>query len=176
MKYPNENSLCIVKENKTLVIREGIDEFEPNFLFRVSFDADRKGCLVYGVWMSIEDYEKNFIHYPTLIADRLERMGLVVNGKPISFKEFKERAYIVGRGYINLHIYKHPKDSMFSFYPWGTSNKTDGLKKCYQMFIDLCNGETDDLDSKLLRWSNGGLPLKGYPRANEYEYLKEFLK
>jgi hypothetical protein len=176
MKYPNENSLCIVKENKRLVIREGIDEFEPNTLHRVSFDKNRKGCLVFGCWFSIKDYEKYFIDYAILTKERLVRMGLMVNDKPISFKEFKERVYVVGRGYINLHLYKHPKDSMFSFYPWGTTNKVDGLQKAYEMFINICNGDMSDFDSKLLRWSNGGLPFKGYPTANEYEYIEENLK
>ena len=174
MKYPHENTLCIVKENKRLVIREGIDEFEPNTLHRVSFDKDRKACIVYGCWFSIEDYEKYFIDYGILTKERLVRMGLLVNDKPISFKEFKECVYIVGRGYINIHLYQNPKESMFSFYPWGTSNKKDGLKRSYDIFLDICDGNTDYLDNKSVRWSNGGLPLQGYPRGNEYEYLKEF--
>jgi hypothetical protein len=175
MKYPHEFSLCIVRKNERLVIQEGITEFAHNSLHRVLFDADRKGCIVYGFWMSIEDYEKNFIDYAILTKERLTRMNLIENGKLISFKEFKERVYIVGRGYINVHLYRHPKESVFSFYPWGTSNKIDGLKTSYKMLVDASNGIMDDFDVKYLRWGNGGLPLGGgYVSRDEYAYLKEF--
>jgi hypothetical protein len=178
-EYP-ENSICILNKDTFEYGQNPAhpERFVKNRVYRVSFDEDQKGCIVHGEWMTIELFEANFVEYIGLLHNRLERMGLIVNGKPISFKEFKERCYIVGRGYINVYVYSHPKENMFAFYPWGTSNKTEGLKRCYQMYVDLLNGDIRDVDSGLLRWANGGLPLGGgYPRREELwdEYFKKDL-
>ena len=170
--YP-ENALCILNKES---FAYGFDNtFKKNVTYRVSFDEDQKGCLVYGEWMDIKTFESNFILYIPLLQERLRRLNLVVNGKPIPFKEFKELGYIVGRGYINLYIYSHPKENLFAFYPRNTHTKSQGLKECYKMFVDLVNGEIDGVDRGSIKWGNCGLPLGGgSPRREELQYIKEF--
>lgn len=151
--------------------------FKKNTNYRVSWDDDGKGCLVYGEWITRQKFDANFEMYVPVLQERLRRLGFIENDKPIKFKEFKERCYVVGKGYVNIFYYSHPKDNMFALYPWGTKSKAEGLKVGYQMLIDLINGNSDDIDCGYLRWGNGGLPLGGgYPRREEDWYRKEFLK
>lgn len=178
-EYP-ENSICILNKDTFEYGQNPAnpERFVKNRVYRVSFDADQKGCIVHGEWMTIELFEANFAMYVPILQSRLERLGLIVNGKPISFKEFKERCNVYGRGYINAYVYSHPKENMFAFYPHGTSTKPQGLKKCYEMYVDLVNGDDRDVDAKRIVWGNCGLPLGGgYPRAEELwdEYFKKDL-
>lgn len=180
-QYPDENGICILTKDRFEYGQnpKHPERFVKNRIYRVSFDEDRKGCIVYGEWMSIELFEANFAMYIPILHNRLERLGLIVNGNPISYKEFVERCAIYGRGYINAYIYIHPKENMFVFYPVGTTNKTAGLKKCYEMYVDLVRGGYDNVDAGLIRWGNCGLPLGGgYPRAEELwdEYFKKDLE
>lgn len=172
--YP-ENSICILNK-ESLQIKD--TQFKANTNYRVSFDEDKKGCLVYGEWMTIQRFEANFVLYIPLLQERLKKLGLIVNGKPVSYKEFVDRCNVFGRGYINVYIYFHPKENMFSFYPMGTTTKIEGLKTCYQTYLKLVQGDMDVVDFGYVKWSNCGLPLGGgFPRRDEFncEILKNKL-
>jgi hypothetical protein len=150
-------------------------EFKKNTNYRILWDENGKGCIINGEWLTKQKFDANFVMYIPLLHLRLQRLGLMVDGKAIPFKDFKERGYVVGKGYINLHIYSHPKENMFSFYPVGTRTKVEGIKYCYRMLVDLVEGGSDFVDGGYIRWSNCGLPLGGgYPRREELQ--DEFFK
>ena len=89
-------------------------------------------------------------------------LGLVTNGKAISFKAFKERADVhdYGRGRNKIYIiYVGSRDNMFAFYPPQT-NKAESLKIAYQYFVDIATTDMKQefIDENVM-WGNCGIPL-----------------
>lgn len=155
--YP-ENTICLLKKDNILKDTHPklIDEFKENTQYRVSFDDDQKGCIVYGHWMAIEDYEANFFDYIKFMQAKL---ALTNTGKPISLNAFKKRLEAHGNRHNRYYIVGYPKENMFGFYPAISGTKQDELKQCYQMYLNLIKGEMDDVDDRLVQWGNCGIPL-----------------
>ena len=94
-------------------------------------------------------------------------LGLLVGGKKLSYKAFKEKAsvhsyvqYRRQRSKLNvIYFYIHPKDCMYGFYPCYGNTKEQSLKLAYARYLDVLNGEMSDIDSGLVQFGNGGIPL-----------------
>lgn len=160
------NNLCILKRDEPLVI--GHSQFDGKKHYRVSFDENGKGCIVYGEWMSMKKFKEKFELYIPVLQTRLYMLGMVVRRgisndyQPVSFKEFKDRVGInnYGRGVSKMKIITlgEPKENLFAFYPEISPNPI-ALKQCYEMYVKLVNGEWEDVDSGDIVWGNGGIPL-----------------
>lgn len=159
-------------------MRYGNSDFKANVTYRVSYDEDRKGCLVYGEWMSLRKFKANFLLYVPVIQERLTKLGLIVEGKPVSFKKFKEMLDSVpfGRRANNLriHFLGNPKENYFGFYPSIRDTKVEEVKACYRMYVGLVEGEYDNLDpaTMAIQWGNCGTPISySRLRRDELGYL-----
>jgi hypothetical protein len=98
------------------------------------------------------------------INENFEALGLLVNGKPVSFSKFKERAdahAYTRRGVKPIYIVYvgSPRENLFAFYPPRTT-KAISLKIAYEYFLDTV---TTDMKQEYLdgnvAWGNSGYPL-----------------
>lgn len=154
-------NLCIVKRGH-LSLKINHTEFKPYKMYRISFDEDRKGCLVYGEWMSLKDFNANFELYIPFLHEKLKAIDMLKDCKPVTFKAFKEMIDIhdYGRGVSKLKIMYmgHPKENCFAFYPERNPN-TIALKECYENYVAIINGDWRPLDNGDVVWGNSGYPL-----------------
>ena len=158
--YP-DHSICILKRG-ILNLRIKHTDYNPKGIYRVSFDENQKGCLVYGEWMTITDFEAQFELYVPFLHGKLKELDMLKDGKPVTFKKFKETVSIndYGRGARKLKIMflGVPKDNLFAFYPAQNPN-TIALKECYENYVKLVNGDWSVLDEGDVIWGNSGYPL-----------------
>ena len=157
--------------------------FKSNTNYRVSVDADGKGCIVHGEWMTMRTFKKHFIEYIPLLQARLKCLGLmdISTGSPLNKTGFKNRLDIhdYGRGANKLKVlYLGTKENKFAFYPM-RGNNTQAINECYDMYVGLVNGKFEDVDSGDIMWGNCGIPL-AYGRIRRFEsedvMFKEFIK
>jgi hypothetical protein len=142
-------------------------KFEPHKAYRCMelSDGDQSEMLVYGVVFSKEAFNDLFENAHTRIMRHFEKIGLLVNGKPISKTAFIEKAFDVkygnGKGsFWTLLFYNHPKEIMYRFSPkWAGGSKAVVMTNFYNSFIDLVNGDTTEIDEDLIEFGNCGLPL-----------------
>lgn len=97
------------------------------------------------------------------IDSKLAALGLVSNGKAITFTEFKKVGDVhqYGRGKNKLYVIYlgSPKENLFAFYPPQTTKK-ESLEIAYQYFIDIATTEMKQeyLDENVM-WGNCGIPI-----------------
>lgn len=97
------------------------------------------------------------------VNGKFEVLGLLPNGKPISFAKFKQYAdaHLYGRGKDKIYIVYVgiPRQNLFAFYPPRTT-KADSLAISYQYYLDTVTTEMKQeyLDKNVV-WSTGGYPI-----------------
>jgi len=165
------NTLVIAKHEFEL----GHSRFKLNTNYRLSYDEDMKGCLVFGEWMTLEDMKKHFTLYIPVLQERLKALGLIVDGKPISKKAFIERAMVhtYGSGKRRLHIFTigEYKENCFAFYPM-QGTKPEEFKQAYEQYVRLVAGDYEAIDDGDIVWGNMGIPLAyGNIRRDEAQYI-----
>lgn len=165
----SKDYLVYIKENNGGFSTETTN-FEPHTAYRCIelSEGDQSEMLVFGVVFNKEAFNDLFEYAHTRIMRHFEKIGLVVNGKPISKKAFIERAFDVkyGKGngsFWTLYFYTHPKEIMYRFSPkWAGGSKAVVMTNFYNSFIDLVNGDTSQVDEELIEFGNCGLPLGSY--------------
>lgn len=171
-KHPFENNtpenegwnICILTEKLERGGRflYGNSQFVNGKIYRVSYDEDKKGCLVYGEWMPIELFNKTFTLYVPVLIERLKALDMVKDGKPVSFKKFKESVsihdYGTGVRKVKIMFLGQPKENLFAFYPMQAPNPI-ALKECYENYVSLVNGDWTPLDNGDIIWGNSGIPI-----------------
>lgn len=137
--------------------------FKPFNPYRVSFDEDRNGCIVFGEWMSMKDFEACFELYIPFLHEKLKELGLIIDGKPVTARAFYEAVSIsdYGRGRTKRKILYtgHPKENCFAFYPEIETTNPKVLKECYTYYTELVNGNYEVVDDGYIVWGNSGYPL-----------------
>lgn len=105
------------------------------------------------------------------VNPKFEALGLLPNGKPVSFTKFKQYAdaHEYGRGRNKMYIVfvGHPKENLFAFYPPQTT-KADSLAIAYEYYLDTVTTtmKQEYLDENVM-WGNRGYPLS-YGRIGKY--------
>jgi len=161
IQYP-ENTLCIMKRG-TLSLKINHTDFKPYKPYRVSFDINRRGCCVFGEWMSLKDFEACFELYMPFLQEKLKALGLINNEIPVTLKEFKEAVsihdYGQGRTKRKILYVGHSKENCFAFYPEIETTNPMVLKECYTYYTELVNGNFEMVDDGYVAWGNSGYPL-----------------
>ena len=105
------------------------------------------------------------------VNEKFEALGLLPNGKPVSFAKFKQyaSAHQYGRGSNKLYIIfvGQPRENLFAFYPpHGT--KADCLAIAYEYYLDTVatDMKQEYLDENVM-WGNKGYPLS-YGRIGKW--------
>jgi len=166
----NQENLVTLKGKSTLVIQADGTRFEPNKQYRcIEIVESKKGeFLVNGIIFDKNSFKQLFEFLHTVILREFKTIGLITeNNKPISKKAFKERASVhqYGRGKSMLNVmyfFIHPKECIYGFYPqYQGDSKATCLTNAYQMYLDLLNGEMDEVDCNNIQRGNTGIPI-GY--------------
>lgn len=136
----------------------GNTQYKSNTNYRVSFDEDGKGCIVFGEWMNMKTFEANFIDYVDFLQKKL---AIILGEHKVSFASFKKivdiHTYGHGRKALKV-MYIGVKENRFGFYPM-QGNKADNLKECYEYYVRLFEGNFEVVDEEDVRWGNCGIPL-----------------
>jgi hypothetical protein len=94
------------------------------------------------------------------VEGKLMAMGMLPKGKPVSFREFQERAQVSKYGKRALYIIfiGEPKHNMFGFYP-EISTKAQAVRDAYNSYKKLVNGDLSELNGLNVAWGDSGYPL-----------------
>jgi hypothetical protein len=163
----NKEKLVYIKENNG-GFTVGQTTFKPHTTYRALTDGG-VGYIVYGEPFSKDEFDNLFENAHQRIMRHFEIIGLTKDGKVVSKKEFKERAYDVkyGKGqssFWTAYFYTHPKECMYRFAPYFSGGtKAQQMTNLYNSFIKLVNGNVDDVDGDgIIEFGNSGLPLGSF--------------
>jgi len=97
------------------------------------------------------------------LIEKMELIGLSVQGKPISFGKFKERADAHQYGNRSSKIYivyiGHPKQNLFGFYPPRTTKK-ESLEIAYEYYLSVFDNENhNEFTYGSIAWGCNGYTL-----------------
>lgn len=97
------------------------------------------------------------------LHERLNELGLLRNGEPISFTEFKTRinTHTYGRGKfpLRIHFIGKPKETLFGFYPAIRDTKVAEIKDAYNTYKYLVEGLEWVVEDEFVQWGNCGIPI-----------------
>jgi hypothetical protein len=104
----------------------------------------------------------------TRLKANMEKIGLLVGGKPISKKKFKELgiffAYGKGANKSLVLYFGVPKENLFGFYiPFSIKNQNNALEEAYQVYTAFVTDKETRRPMSLfnfgyIQWGNSGIP------------------
>lgn len=152
----NKDILVVLKTKEPLFWES--DKFDINKVYRCL--PVENEYIINGNPFTLEEYEMYFeLAYDRVIRDWTE-IGLVKDGKPIFYKEFKELFEVVtyGKQINNLRIgfVGKPKENYYKFYPNVDANKQIQLREMYTMYEYTLNGELYFLDNGSIQFGTFG--------------------
>ena len=155
-------------DKTSMVILKGTESglvYEPNKFYRHCLDVDYDfPHMIYGASITKEAFNEYFEYAHERIMRDWTKMNLVVDGKPVTKKEFKELAdvhtYGSGRKNLKIIFFGATKDCRYGFYPMQGS-KAANLNEAYNMYLDTINGNMEYIDDKDIQFGNTGIPI-GY--------------
>lgn len=157
--------LVILRGSKALTL--GTDTFTPNTAYRCleAVENRKNGYIVYGVWFSKSEFNKNFeFAYDRIVRD-LEGIGLIVNNKVVSKNKFKQMADV--HTYVSyrvkpFHIVLFKGvDILYGFYPCFRESKADTLNYTYNNLVKFFEGDLIPVDQDFIQLGNKGIPISG---------------
>lgn len=164
----NRENLVILKGKSTVVIQANGTRIEPNKHYRcveVTRTKERQ-FLVYGVHFDEASFNQLFEFFYDKVLREFKTLGLIgENNKPLTKKAFKECAsvhqYGRGKGMLNvLYFYIQPKECIYAFHPqFQGDSKAKCIDNAYKMYLDLLNGEMDEVDNREIQRGNCGIPI-----------------
>lgn len=97
------------------------------------------------------------------LKEKMELIGLSVNGKPISFGKFKSisDAHQYGvKGNKRYIVYiGHPKENLFGFYPPQTTKK-ESLEISYDYYLSVFDNDyNNEFIYGNIAWGKNGYPI-----------------
>lgn len=179
-----KENLVILKGKATLVSKCGT-RIEPNTNYRCIeiSDSNNSEFLVFGIVFSKEAFEQLFVYLHDVIIKEFKTLNLLKeNGETISMSMFKELAKVVkygkGKGCYNVvYFYIHPKELCYQFLPLSKGDsQTKALANAYKMYMDVVNGNMDDVDCYDVNRGSSGLPLSYSHIYFKKEYNPENIK
>ena len=97
------------------------------------------------------------------LKENLTKLGLIVNGKPVTKKLFTEYADFnqYGRGKPSLYVIYIgvPKENLFGFYPHRRTTKVEALSEAYDMYKNIVLHNDYYYKIDYIQWGNCGYPL-----------------
>jgi hypothetical protein len=105
----------------------------------------------------------------TRLKANMEKIGLLVGGKPISKKKFKKLgiffAYGKGANKSLVLYFGVPKENLFGFYiPFSIKNQKNALEEAYQVYTAFVTDKETRRPMSLfnfgyIQWGNSGIPI-----------------
>jgi len=165
----NKENLVYLRESvETITVGHTIFKAHKPYRCVHAVDGHLTSNIVYGEPFSDEQFNIFFETAHERIMRNFTKIGLLVDGKVVNKKTFKELAYTVkyGKGEGSFYVayfYTHPKECMYRFSPlWAGGTKAVQMINLYNDYIDLVNGNVENIDNDLIQFGNRGLPLGRY--------------
>lgn len=144
-----------------------LNRYQPFTPYR-HLDVDGGYHMVHGEVHTPKDFAKDFkFWWDKVIADFVT-MGLIVNGKSVSFNKFKKMLDVhtfkvmYGRGKEYQGFISIDEDNRYQFRTaLRYNNKEKALSELYMNFTNVVDGRTDELDEQLINFGNRGIPVSG---------------
>lgn len=164
----NRENLVILKGKSTVIVKADGTTFKPNTQYRCIevTESKQREFIVNGIIFDEASFNQLFEYLHDLILREFKAIGLVgENNKPLTKKAFKERAsihqYGRGKGMLNvLYFYINPKECIYAFHPqFQGDTKAKCLDNAYKMYLDLLDGEMDEVDNAEIQRGNSGIPI-----------------
>lgn len=157
----DKKSLAILKDSKTLSFDGEV--FTPLKFYR-SIEVSENAIIVNGFCIPKQDFDEYFEYAYDKVMRDWEAIGLVVNGKAITKKKFKELAdvHTYGKQTNNNRIIffsTHPKECLYGFYPIYGENKARQLDAMYMWYLQVLDGYMGYIDQESIQFGNCGIPL-----------------
>ena len=128
-------------------------------------EGDNIQLLVHGVVFDLVNFADKFQFAHNVIIEEWTKMGLILDNKPITKKEFKERLDCHKFGsykngfFCGFISHEHPKNLSFQFNSNYRETKAQFIKNTYDMYVDVINGDVQPFDNKLICRGNSGIPI-----------------
>jgi hypothetical protein len=175
----DKQSLVVLKENNGGF--ENVScEFKPHVPYRCIKDGD-KGYIVFGEYFSNKMFAQLFdFTYDRFMSD-FAKIGLIVDGKPVNKTTFLAMAFNEkygnrGNSFHTYWFWTHPKECMYRFSPnFSGDSKAVSNTNIYNSFIDLVNGNMEEVDNENIEFGNGGIPFSYGPLKKRFIYTEKHL-
>jgi hypothetical protein len=149
---------------KDLVVCKKAIAFDDNF--RVGQVYRCSDNIVYGYPFNEKAFKENFDYLHDVVVAEWTKLGLIVDGKPVSKTAFKQwfDVHTYGRGKTALRVgyIGIPREVMYQFFPIERYTKKATLEKeAYNFFIEVIKGNVEAFDpifTKIVR-GNSGIPI-----------------
>lgn len=161
-----KDSLVVLRGFEKLYLQT--DVFYPNRFYRSIeiTENSEKQYLVYGIVFDEETFNAKFEYVHTKVIRDWEKIGLLENGKKLSYKAFKEKSNVHQyqscrvRSKLNVvYFFKDPRDCIYGFYPIFREPKEQSLKMAYVRYLDILGGNVIDFDNGNVQFGNCGIPI-----------------
>jgi hypothetical protein len=101
-----------------------------------------------------------------IMQHKLKKLGMLPNGKPVSFAEFKRRSDVHIYGKKIIVFIGISRENLFGFYTL-SNKKLESIKDAYNMYKDICNLDDYYINIGNIQWGNCGIPISyGYLRRS----------
>jgi hypothetical protein len=155
----NKTNLVILRGNKELNLLG--EPYYPNRLYRclTPTEFESEEFLIHGNHVDMIDFDRYFEFAYNCVMREWESLGLIVNGKPITKKKFKELSDIHTYGKRKI-LFIRNNEIIYGFYVYETNN-VETLYRSYESYLDLFHGNTTYLDRAIIQRGNRGIPICG---------------
>jgi len=163
-----ENLVYLRPSVETITVGQTVFKANKPYRCLSAVDGHLTSNVVYGEPFADEPFNILFETAHERIMRHFALIGLLVDGKTITKKAFKELAYAVkyGKGEGSFYVayfYTHPKECMYRFSPlFSGGTKALQMTNLYDDYIRLVGGDLEGVDDELIQFGNRGLPLGRY--------------
>lgn len=156
----NKENLVVLKGSTQLEFKTDI--IKPNVYYRC-IDIGKKQYLVYGIVFSHKKFKELFEFAQDRVLRDFKDLGILnEDNTPVSKSLFTNQAdihtYGTGRKALKVWYFRNSCERIYGFYPMQGS-KVENQKECYQMYLDIINGDVESLDNEDVKFGNCGIPL-----------------
>lgn len=158
-----KTSLVVLKTTQPL-FWEG-EGFTPNQVYRclTPIENESDSYMINAFWFTQAEFDLYFEFAHERVMRDWTELGLVKEGKVITFKAFKEYVNIVtyGKQINNLRIgfVGVPKENYYKFYPIENGNKQLQLRQMYEMYKYTLEENMYYLDNKGIQFGTFGIHI-----------------
>ncbi len=152
----NKENLVVLKGSIQLEFET--DVIKPNVYYRC-VAIQKKEYLVYGIIFSHDKFNELFEFAQDRVLRDFKELGILKeDNTPVSKSLFTKEADIHEYGKLKVWYFRNTRERIYAFYPMQGS-KIENQKECYQMYLDIINGDVESLDNKDVKFGNCGIPL-----------------
>ena len=153
--------LVFLKPNVTI---NSPNKYKENVGYRFIKDSNNHTVTVNGEMFSEKYFNECFDNSLDRIANQLEIIGLIKNGKIISKNKFKLLSetiiFGIGKNTLKVIIFRDGRNIIGIYPTFKGVNKVDSLKSAYNKLTKFLDGDSYLFESKDIQIGNCGIPIQ----------------